>query len=196
MWQKNIGLGIDMDYEQFEKHMSEKFPRYFGEETRYGGFAIGEGWYHIIETLVSEIDHYTKWRRNMRARDLKLDRARDKGRGAVTKFICRDKTPSDWDEERIDDIMATPQSITEKVTWIQVQQIKEKFGGLRFYYQGGNDEISGMVRMAELWAGHTCETCGDKGHRRDGGWIRTLCDVHEKEYQDKKANFKSEDGDE
>lgn len=24
-------------YEEFEKRMAEKFPRYFGEETRYGG---------------------------------------------------------------------------------------------------------------------------------------------------------------
>ena len=41
----------------------------------------------------------------------------------------------------------------------QICQIKEKFGGLRFYYQGGDDEISGMVRMAEAWADHSCETC-------------------------------------
>lgn len=66
---------------------------------------------------------------------------------------------------------------------VTVNQIKEKFGGLRFYYSGGDDTIDGMVRMAESWAAHSCEKCGDKGERRGGGWIRTLCDKHEAEHQ-------------
>jgi hypothetical protein len=183
-----------MQYEEFEKMMAEKFPRQFGEGKRYGGFAIGEGWYHIIHQLMSEIDHYTKWRRNMRAYDLRLDRARDKGRDAVLKFITKGKeNPSIWEEERADDIMEIPQRITEHVSWIKVDQIKEKFGGLRFYYQGGDDEISGMVRMAELWAGHSCEQCGNRGVRRSGGWVQTLCDEHEAERQEKMKNYRSED---
>jgi hypothetical protein len=40
-----------------------------------------------------------------------------------------------------------------------------------------------MIRMAEAWASHSCETCGDKGTSRSGGWIRTLCDKHEEERQ-------------
>ena len=125
-----------MTYDEFEKHMAEKFPRYFGEDCFYGGFAIGEGWYPIIESLMVQIDHYTKWKRNMRLYDLRLDRARDRGRAAVVKFICGNKEPLPWDDNRIDEIMATPQRITERVDWIRVDQIKEKFGGLRFYYSG------------------------------------------------------------
>ncbi len=60
-------------------------------------------------------------------------------------------------------------------------QVKEKFGGLRFYYEGGDEHISGMVRMAESWASVTCEECGESGKMRNGGWIRTLCDKHEEE---------------
>ena len=63
-------------------------------------------------------------------------------------------------------------------------QVKEKFGGLRFYYDGGNDHISGMVRMAESWAANTCEECGSPGKVRTGGWIRTLCDEHAKEREE------------
>lgn len=66
---------------------------------------------------------------------------------------------------------------------VTVNQIKEKFGGLRFYYSGGNDTIDGMVRMAESWAAHACEDCGAPGTSRSGGWIRTLCDKHEEERQ-------------
>jgi hypothetical protein len=71
----------------------------------------------------------------------------------------------------------------EVVPQVTVAQIKEKFGGLRFYYEGGDEQIRGMVSMAEAWAGNTCETCGKPGHRRDGGWLKTLCDEHEAERQ-------------
>jgi len=176
--------------EQFAKKMAEKYPRYFGEGKRYGGFAIGAGWYFIIETLIAEVDHYTKWRRNMRANDLRKQRAKDKGMEALIQFMVgkKGREPSDWDIERAEEAMQNDIDITPKVEWIHIEQIKEKFGGLRFYYQGGNDEISGMVRMAELWAGRSCETCGNKGERRSGGWIRNLCDFHENLYQSRKNN--------
>ncbi len=63
-------------------------------------------------------------------------------------------------------------------------QIKEKFGTLRFYYDGGDDTIGGMIRMAESMSAVTCEECGSPGHQRSGGWIRTLCDKHEEAYQE------------
>jgi len=173
-----------MTYEEFEKHMAEKYPRYFGEGKRYGGFAIGKGWYPIIESLVGQIDHYTKWQRRMRANDLRKLRAKNKGMEALIQFMAgNNRIRSVWDIERAEDAMENDIKVQPKVTWIHVEQIKEKFGGLRFYYQGGNEHISGMVTMAEVWAGRSCETCGNVGVRRSGGWIRTLCDIHEAEYQ-------------
>jgi hypothetical protein len=71
--------------------------------------------------------------------------------------------------------------IPAAVPQVVVQQIKEKFGGLRFYYNGGDEHISGMVRMAESWAGYSCEECGVPGERTEGGWIKTLCEKHRKE---------------
>jgi hypothetical protein len=78
------------------------------------------------------------------------------------------------------------------VEQVVVEQIKEKFGGLRFYYTGGDDQISGMVRMAESWADRHCEECGKPGRQREGGWIRTLCDEHEAKRQ---AQIKARFGD-
>jgi hypothetical protein len=72
---------------------------------------------------------------------------------------------------------------SEVVPQVTVAQIKEKFGGLRFYYTGGDEQIRGMVSMAESWAAHSCETCGSPGKSREGGWIKTLCDEHEAERQ-------------
>jgi len=74
---------------------------------------------------------------------------------------------------------------------VTVAQIKEKFGGLRFYYSGGDDAIDGMVRMAESWAAKSCEECGAPGKSREGGWIKTLCDHHEAERQQRKRDYEN-----
>jgi len=66
----------------------------------------------------------------------------------------------------------------EAVPQVTLDQVKEKFGTLRFYYTGGDDVIDGMVRMAESMSGVTCEECGSPGKRRGGGWVTTLCTEH------------------
>lgn len=70
--------------------------------------------------------------------------------------------------------------IPDEIHQVIATQVKEKFGTLRFYYDGGDDVIDGMVRMAESMSGVTCETCGKPGESRGGGWIRTLCEEHTK----------------
>ena len=115
-------------YDEFAKHMEEKFPKIFSGP--YGGFACGEGWWPIIESLCGQIQHRIDW---------------------------------------------------QKCPQVTVAQIKEKFGGLRFYYDGGDDYILGLVSMAESWADHSCETCGSPGTSGGKGWIKTLCPTHRAE---------------
>lgn len=57
-----------------------------------------------------------------------------------------------------------------------VEQVKEKFGGLRFYVQGADEFIRGAISMAEVVCSATCESCGRPGQGRSGGWIVTMCD--------------------
>ncbi len=59
---------------------------------------------------------------------------------------------------------------------VKFDQVKEKYGGLRLYFTGGDDYIRGMVRMAEAMSYKICEVCGNKGQPNKGGWITTLCD--------------------
>ena len=75
-----------------------------------------------------------------------------------------------------------------------LEQVKEKFGTLRFYYQGGDDYINGLVSMAESMTEVTCEECGAPGQRYNGGWVRTLCDTHNKEYEDNRNQRMKSDG--
>jgi len=54
-------------------------------------------------------------------------------------------------------------------------QVKEKFGVLRVYTEGGDEYISGALRMAEAMSAVTCEVTGTPGEMcRKGHWYRTL----------------------
>ena len=66
----------------------------------------------------------------------------------------------------------------EKKEYIAVKfdQIKEKFGGLRIYFSGGDDYVEGVIRMAEEMSYKICEVCGNKGKPNKKGWIKTLCE--------------------
>jgi hypothetical protein len=59
---------------------------------------------------------------------------------------------------------------------VEIHQIKEKFGGLRFYIGAATDEIWQLIDKYENKSFHICERCGAPGERRDTGWIKTLCD--------------------
>ena len=61
---------------------------------------------------------------------------------------------------------------------VYVDQIKEKFGKLRFYLSREDDVMHGMITLAEYMSGHICETCGERGKTRGGSWMVTLCDEH------------------
>ena len=63
---------------------------------------------------------------------------------------------------------------TNKIT---IDQIKEKFGGLRFYITGGDRRIDKLIMAAEEESMETCELCGAPGRRSSyRGWIATKCD--------------------
>ena len=62
---------------------------------------------------------------------------------------------------------------------IEAVQVKEKYGGLRFYTNGAPvgvcDRVDAMIRAAEKESYRTCEQCGKPGKPNANGWITTLC---------------------
>lgn len=58
-------------------------------------------------------------------------------------------------------------------------QVKEKFGGLRFYMAGPQTkEMSYLIRQAEEKSFNTCEVCAAQGVlRTEKRWMLTLCDT-------------------
>ncbi len=63
----------------------------------------------------------------------------------------------------------------------EVFQVKEKFGGLRFYVrttQAKGDEVYDAISLAERKTMETCENCGQPakdGFHNEEGWVWTVC---------------------
>lgn len=56
-------------------------------------------------------------------------------------------------------------------------QIKEKFGGLRFYSDCAPMEIWDLIEESERQSYKTCEMCGSTENvTSEGHWITTLCE--------------------
>jgi hypothetical protein len=65
----------------------------------------------------------------------------------------------------------------------EAQQVKEKFGTLRFYASAINldsdTQFHQLITDAENESARTCETCGQPGAlRNERRWLKTLCDIH------------------
>lgn len=75
-----------------------------------------------------------------------------------------------------------------KLGWDKkVTQVKEKFGGLRFYINSGSNEIHERITEAERKSYETCEITGNPGElRNDIGWYRTLCEEEYIKIKDKR----------
>jgi len=59
--------------------------------------------------------------------------------------------------ERLEPLVAN----LDDAAQFQVVQVKEKFGGLRFYVEGSNDEIEAVIESACELSRQTCEVCGN-----------------------------------
>lgn len=75
----------------------------------------------------------------------------------------------------------------------KVVQIKEKFGGLRYYValpQGSDWEAAQRaISEAEGLSLSTCEDCGAPGEQKGPGWIRTVCDPCYTDWQERRRRM-------
>jgi hypothetical protein len=142
--------------QELDAQLCEKYPKMMvnrhknmQETAMCWGFECGDGWYNILNALMSNIQHHIDWKNKKE----------------------------------------------EVVPQVTLDQVKEKFGTLRFYYTGGDDYIRGLVSMAESMSAITCESCGNPGNQTHGGWIKTICtpceDKRAAEYARQTAEYKT-----
>lgn len=151
------------------------------------GFEHGDGWYYILYSLCTEIQQYIDNKRKYSVYKIKNK--------FIRKFVKKYKNKFKWKSPaekfiRWIDKISPKQMIPPPE--VHVTQIKEKFGGLCFYYEGGNDYIEGLIGLAERMCYSTCEYCGtteNVGHTQ--GWISTICEsCKEKEDNRKDLEWK------
>jgi hypothetical protein len=118
------------------------------------GIDTGNGWYDLLDVLCGQIEHHQKT----------LD----------SRYEFQLKQHN---ELPIGEKLLAPQPIDAT---IEATQVKEKFGGLRFYYNGGDDYIRGLVDMAEDMSYRICDVCGGSGKNGTGktNWYSTRCSKH------------------
>jgi len=70
---------------------------------------------------------------------------------------------------------------TDGTQQLRALQVKQKFGGLRFYYQHGSDYAAAVVDLTESLSPYICEICGALGRPISlFGWMQTRCQTHER----------------
>ena len=117
------------------------------------GFDVGDGWYDLIDALCIVIQNHVDNQLRRQAHDLKAGR------------------------------ISAEDIVPEEDVQVVAAQVKEKFGGLRFYVNGCDETVRGMIGMAESMSFRICESCGNPGKPAGHGWISTLCDPCREKYE-------------
>lgn len=154
---------------ELDEKLCQKYPLIFrdrrGDMSKTcmcWGFTCDDGWYNIIDNLCGAIQNHI---------DNRLEQIE------WTKK-WNDKV-NDEDHEWVSFADREEREIPEPIAQVVAIQVKEKFGGLRFYYSGGDDFVRGVVYMAESMSYDTCEVCGSPGKNTNlKGWYRTVCKEH------------------
>ena len=176
---------------ELEEQLYKKYPKLFGERNlpmtqtcMCWGLECSNGWFNILEQMCGLLQHYIKDTRRSCAVILRYNRALKQAIGGNDKnlrFYYSKRLG--WENEKVDEFVKKDlekQTFREEwrkpPTQLVFTQIKEKYGTLRVYYNGGDEYCGGIIAMAESMSAVSCEDCGVPGKMRDGGWIRTLCD--------------------
>ena len=170
--------------EELDAKLVAKYPLIFRD--RFGnmketamcwGFSCGDGWYNIIDTLCGLL--YSDYcRAKERYENLLKWKAEGGnypwvgGKPITNEEIAEAKSKMDMEEMKVP----------------VASQVKEKFGGLRFYVDRASDDHYNYITFAESMSYRTCEVCGKPGTYYPFGWHHVACDEHASE--EDKENLK------
>ena len=162
-----------------DKKLCEEFPEIF--KNRYGdkrstamcwGFDVGDGWYGILRFLCQQL--MADYNRAKRDYDYckKMIEVEDKS-------AWRDWHHQTYTQEELEN----RKQKLDKCHIPVAAQVKEKFGGLRFYVESATDDHYQKISFVESLSYSVCEECGTTKdvHVFNLGWIRTLCVEHGKQ---------------
>lgn len=147
---------------KLQDKLFDKYPKIFRQKdlsmqqtSMCWGIDCGNGWFNIIDTLCTLIKHH-------------ILRYEGNYEGLLKKY-------NELSENEKPDMKRPVNSISLEAT-----QVKEKYGGLRFYVDGGDQYTEGLIDMAEAMSEHICDICGAEGKNSCGDthWYATRCSKH------------------
>lgn len=185
---------------ELQEQLFQKYPKIFRQKdlpmtqtAMCWGIECGDGWYMLIDELCKCLQFDTD---NNNFKSIIKNKFYRKLMPIVKKLI--DIIPSPLNMETFDykyPKISKFQSILrikyykiysklEKIRvesneypQVEATQVKEKYGGLRFYTGTTTPKQKGMISLAESLSYKICENCGStKNVTQTEGWIKTLCE--------------------
>lgn len=171
---------------ELEQQLYKMYPLLFSEKDLgmahtclFYGIECGDGWFPLIKSLCHAIQSHlnsqkdrikwnTDWNNMLLAAQIHND-------FSLFEEYYKRYTSERREHQRAHIMALLPRSVEKETLQVIVQQVKQKFGTLRFYYNGGDDYISGLVSMAEIYSAKVCEQCSSPAILNKSGWIRALC---------------------
>lgn len=163
---------------ELDEELCRKYPLIFADRNKpmnetamCWGFDCGDGWFNIIDVLCGM---------------LYSDYQHAKVKYETTKEWFETLGHVPWNKEKL----ITPEEVEDyRLKMVEQEelvpvasQVKEKFGGLRFYVDRAIQKHYGYIDFAENLSYRTCEECGAPGKLYTDGWHTTLCEHHAKEF--------------
>lgn len=155
---------------ELQKSLAEKYPLIFKDRNQDSHglsikISVNDGWYSLIDGLCEMLysDFLQATRHYKYFKDL-VGVAKHDG--------------SLYTQEEIDEYRIKAEEAAQNVPI--ASQVKEKYGGLRFYVQYSNDKHNNYIDMAESLSYRICECCGTMDDVRtwEMSWVKTFCKTH------------------
>lgn len=171
----------------------EEFPKIFAnrkdEKTRIGGgFECSAGWYNLMRRLCCVIQHEIDSTHSQREWAFEYNHMIIQAKLGDRTLL--DERYASFGEEFKERILTEGcREVPGEINQLEVDCIKEKFGGLRFHKRGGSEYSNGAIALAELMSFTICDQCGQKGkvgnqdmpinsNKNTGGYYATRCAQH------------------
>jgi len=172
---------------ELDERLTKAFPLLYAD--RHGdkrstamcwGFSCGDGWFDIIwnlsEKLELVIKDFIKDNPNLSCTACGCEKKKHYGSATPSPGRCLAIHRDPFSEEEPPGNYRACFCESYESSHPKAAQVKEKYGGLRFYMTLSNNEIRNLVTEAEVLSKKTCEFCGAEGSLRRDGWWHTLCD--------------------
>lgn len=166
---------------KLQQTLQSQYPKLFKNidenSTPFTKFNIkyGEGWLNLLDTMCQLIQNHVNYTRDQRAKKLRYFRAMTAAlyRGNITSlkkiYTYKDILMAEQMKYDIDSYLNDPKFfnvVDNPCSQVYIKRIFEQANSLRIHYSGGDEYVSGIIKMTEAYSLLLCSRCGADVDRR------------------------------